>query len=320
MHTVGLRHEALLYTGTDRFVAGTISFLAEAVERGDPAFVLTDAPKIERVRTALGARAAAVDFADVREVGANPAHLLPTVQSFVDATASGRTLWGVSEPAWPGRTPAELDECHQHEALVNVALAGAGDVAVLCPYDVSSLPPRAIATALETHPVVSGPGGSRASGGYAPVDPAALLATPLPEPPDRRPAEPVDIGDLRGLREHVAQLARSAGLSPSDARDLALAADEVATNTHRHGGREAALRSWVQDGAVVCEMRDSGRIDDPLVGRIRPRLDQIGGWGLWMVNQLCDLVQVRSSSRGTVVRMHMRRDRRRREGSEVSGR
>jgi hypothetical protein len=30
------------------------------------------------------------------------------------------------------------------------------------------------------------------------------------------------------------------------------------------------------------------------------------GRGLWIANQLCDLVQIRSSAAGTVVRMQMR--------------
>ena len=38
-----------------------------------------------------------------------------------------------------------------------------------------------------------------------------------------------------------------------------------------------------------------------------PPLDQIGGHGLWMVNQLCDLVQVRSFARGSAVRLHKHR-------------
>jgi anti-sigma regulatory factor (Ser/Thr protein kinase) len=43
------------------------------------------------------------------------------------------------------------------------------------------------------------------------------------------------------------------------------------------------------------------------VGRARPTFDQESGRGLWMVNQLCDLVQIRSSPADTVVRLHMGR-------------
>jgi hypothetical protein len=56
---------------------------------------------------------------------------------------------------------------------------------------------------------------------------------------------------------------------------------------------------------MVCEVRDSGRFDSPLAGRERPRGDQVGGWGLWLANQLCELVQVRSFPDGTVVRLHV---------------
>jgi anti-sigma regulatory factor (Ser/Thr protein kinase) len=31
-----------------------------------------------------------------------------------------------------------------------------------------------------------------------------------------------------------------------------------------------------------------------------------GGYGLWLANQVCDLVQVRSSPAGTTVRLHVR--------------
>ena len=57
----------------------------------------------------------------------------------------------------------------------------------------------------------------------------------------------------------------------------------------------------------MCEVRDTGLIAEPLVGRHRPEDGTVGGHGLWLVNQLCDLVQVRSSPTGSVVRVHMRR-------------
>jgi hypothetical protein len=37
--------------------------------------------------------------------------------------------------------------------------------------------------------------------------------------------------------------------------------------------------------------------------RRRPRDAANGGHGMWLANQLCDLVQVRSSRAGTVVRL-----------------
>jgi anti-sigma regulatory factor (Ser/Thr protein kinase) len=66
------------------------------------------------------------------------------------------------------------------------------------------------------------------------------------------------------------------------------------------------LRVWQEDGRLICEVKDRGTAEDPLVGRRQPPPDQGGGWGVWIAHQLCDLVQFRSGSGGTVVRVHMR--------------
>jgi anti-sigma regulatory factor (Ser/Thr protein kinase) len=55
----------------------------------------------------------------------------------------------------------------------------------------------------------------------------------------------------------------------------------------------------------VCEIRDRGHIDDVLAGRHTPRPGQTRGWGLWIANTTCDLVQIRSHGDGTVIRVHM---------------
>jgi len=56
---------------------------------------------------------------------------------------------------------------------------------------------------------------------------------------------------------------------------------------------------------VVCEVNDDGYLQDPLVGRRRPTPDAMGGRGLWLANQLCDLVQVRNGVEGCVVRVRV---------------
>lgn len=79
-----------------------------------------------------------------------------------------------------------------------------------------------------------------------------------------------------------------------------------ATNSVRHGGGRGRLRVWDDGGSLICEVRDDGVIEDPLVGRVRPTIDEKRGRGLWIVTQLCDLVQLRSSPAGSVARVHMR--------------
>ena len=66
------------------------------------------------------------------------------------------------------------------------------------------------------------------------------------------------------------------------------------------------LRIWTEGGSLVCEVADDGVITDPLVGRREPPLDRAGGRGLWLANQLCHLVQIRSGAAGTTVRLHAR--------------
>jgi anti-sigma regulatory factor (Ser/Thr protein kinase) len=90
------------------------------------------------------------------------------------------------------------------------------------------------------------------------------------------------------------------------AEDLVLAAHELATNSIRHGGGSGLLRTWRDGESLVVEINDSGTIGDPLVGRELGSEFSEGGRGVWMANQLCELVQVRSSAAGTVVRLHAR--------------
>ena len=118
---------------------------------------------------------------------------------------------------------------------------------------------------------------------------------------------PFTDANLPELRAHVAALADRLGLGREQAGDIVLAVDEVATNSYRYGGGGGTLRTWATNsGGLVCEVSDGGRLADPMVGRRRPPVDQIGGRGLWIANQLCDLVQVRSSGDGAVVRLFVR--------------
>jgi anti-sigma regulatory factor (Ser/Thr protein kinase) len=66
------------------------------------------------------------------------------------------------------------------------------------------------------------------------------------------------------------------------------------------------LSVWRDAGELVCEISDGGaRIADPLAGRRRPDPRSPHGRGLWMINQVCDLVELRSGPGGTTVRLHM---------------
>ena len=111
--------------------------------------------------------------------------------------------------------------------------------------------------------------------------------------------------DLSQVRALVLQQAREAGLTEGRANDLVLAVSEVAANTLRHTQSSGTLAIWHDEDEVVCEIHDEGTITDPHVGSRKPPPDASGGHGLWLVRQVCDLVELTSDANGTTVRMHM---------------
>jgi hypothetical protein len=64
------------------------------------------------------------------------------------------------------------------------------------------------------------------------------------------------------------------------------------------------LHIWHTPRQVVCQLQDRGWITDPLAGRARTGPDD-RGHGLWLVNHVCDLVELRSGPWGTCVRLHV---------------
>lgn len=126
----------------------------------------------------------------------------------------------------------------------------------------------------------------------------------LPVPPDD--AVPYTYrADLSRVRAVVIRHAAEVGLSDARASDLVLAVSEVAANTLRHTRSNGTLTIWHDENQIVCEIHDEGTITDPLAGRRRPAPDTLGGQGLWLVHQVCDMVELRSGRDGTTVRMHM---------------
>jgi anti-sigma regulatory factor (Ser/Thr protein kinase) len=284
-----------------------VPFLRAGADGGDAMLVVVDAAKIDALRETLGPDAPSVMFADMAEVGANPARIIPAWRAFVDAHPE-RRLRGIGEPIWAARSSAEMVECQRHEALLNVAFADAAGFSLLCPYDVDALDPAVIEVAHHSHPVVVSDGAPSASAGYLDVDVVeAPFAAPLPEAPDHAQALAFDRDSLAAVRALVGSRALAAGLSAERADDLVLAVNELATNSVTHGGGQGVLRVWSQPDAMICEVSDGGGVIEPLAGRERPTGGRIGGHGLWLCNQVCDLVQIRAYPEGGVIRLHMYR-------------
>jgi anti-sigma regulatory factor (Ser/Thr protein kinase) len=241
-------------------------------------------------------------------LGSNPALIIPAWRRFLAEHASDeRTVCGIGEPIWAGRSDAELTECQRHESLLNVAFDGGQAWRLLCPYDLEALDEQVIEAARLSHPFLAQDGASHISEAYlqkhetpSPFD----GALPVPATPPRELAFTSE--GLANLRGFVSYGAAHAWLGHGRAEDLVLAVNELATNSVRHGGGGGMLRMWTETDTLLCEVHDRGHITEPLVGRITPLSTQPTGRGLWMVNHLCDLVQIRSTTAGSVVRVHMR--------------
>jgi anti-sigma regulatory factor (Ser/Thr protein kinase) len=302
----GFRHEVRLYAGEGAFVDATAGFVRDGVRAGNAVLVAVDVAKISRLRVALGSDAGRVQFADMREIGRNPGTLIPAWRAFVDRhAADGRAVRGVGEPMWRERSPAAKAECHHHEALLNLAFRDDPDLFLLCPYDTHALEAAIVERALARHPYAHRR--PRRSGARYAADGGieAALAEPLPRPGADARTVAFASGDLADVRAFVRRRAAAYGMAADRTDDLVLATHEAAANSVRHGGGQGLLRMWLQDGHVVCEVADRGWITDPLVGRRHPAPGPGHSRGMWLIHHVCDLVQVRSTTEGTVVRLHV---------------
>jgi anti-sigma regulatory factor (Ser/Thr protein kinase) len=251
-----------------------------------------------------------VKFVDMAELGANPARIIPAWREFARKAGDDTPVRGIGEPIWAERTPAELAESELHEALLNVAFADRSSFELLCPYDVEALDPEVVEHARRTHPLLADgpiPSSRTESGDYIGLARSAgpEAAAPLPPPPAWAAALPVNAATLTSVRSFVRGLATEHGLHGARLDDLVLAVNELATNTIRYGGGEGMAQVWREGDTLYCEVADGGRLHDPLAGRYPPPVAAEGGRGLWLVNQLCDLAQVRAVASGTIVRLHM---------------
>jgi anti-sigma regulatory factor (Ser/Thr protein kinase) len=302
----GYRHEAFFWDGDDQFVAGTVPFIREGLAAEQPVMVAVTRPRIDMLREALDGEAAGIKFVDMAALGANPARIIPAWQRFTNEHP-GRQVRGIGEPIWAGRRLTELAECQMHEALLNMAVHADTPLWLMCPYDTATLPGDVVAEAHRSHPVVldvETHRGSTTYGGAHHLGQMFKANLPKVQVQVVVSHRAFDADDYAAVRADVRAHAASAGLPAERTADLVLGVHEVAVNSVRHGRGANELRIWEQDHSLICEVRGGGRIADPLAGRRAPLPGDEHGRGLWMANQLCDLVQVRSGKAGTTVRIH----------------
>jgi anti-sigma regulatory factor (Ser/Thr protein kinase) len=292
--------------GVDGFVRNTLPAIEGALAADEPVLVLAGGERIALLKEALGDQAERVGLADTRLLARNPARLIPAWRQFLaEQSPNGDHALGVSEAIWSGRTAAEITECELHESLLDLAFADGQPWRLLCPYDVDGLEDQVIESAQRGHAFLAHGDDSESNGAYqhahAPPRPfAGALPAPLMTP--QRLAFTGE--DLGAVRHFLSRWAAQEKLDAEGTEELVLAVNELTTNSIRYGGGHGELSIWREADTLLCEVRDDGHITDPLVGRSRPTPEENNGRGLWLANQLCDLVQIRSSAQGSTVRVH----------------
>jgi anti-sigma regulatory factor (Ser/Thr protein kinase) len=300
----GFCHLALFYRGRGEYAPALRGFLRASQERGEAVFVAVPQRRAQLLRRELNGDLAQVALVDMAELGRNPARIIPALLTYA-GKRRGQRVCCIGEPIWPGRTAAEIQEATRHEALINLAFRDS-PVTVVCPYDSAGLPGSVIADAARTHPAIIKDRQQTASARYlGPPHLPPRCNQALPRPPAHAEALGYS-GDLRPVRSFVASRAKRAGLPPPRIPDLVIAVGELAANTLRHTSGGGTVQMWQTGDELICQVADTGQITDPLAMH-RPRSDELlGGNGLWLVNQVCDLVQARTGRAGTTTRLHMR--------------
>jgi anti-sigma regulatory factor (Ser/Thr protein kinase) len=299
-------HRALIWRENGNWLGPAAAFVREGVSREEPVCVGVCPPAGDALAGLLPGEPL-VSFFDMARLGRNPSRIIPAMLDFA-RRHPGRPLRYLSQPFWAGRSEAACAETVRHEALLGLALAGL-TATVMCVYEarrLTGLTGLAVSCAEQTHPTLVSGGESRPSRRYAGPGAVPPPCDPPLSPPPASAAWLTYSDDLRRVRKLVSACAHEAGLASGRITDLVLAASEIAANTLRHGGGLGTLRIWATADEVICQITDPGRIDDPLAGR-RPPVSDSRGQGLWVVNQVCDLVELRSGAAGTTVRMHMHR-------------
>ncbi len=226
-------HEAVFYADREQYLAATLPEIHKALAADGAVLVAVADDQRAWLQEALGADADAVTFADMHELGRNPACIIPAWRDFLREAGPGPIV-GIGEPVWPGRSEAELVECSRHESLLNLAFDGGRPWRLLCPYDTAQLAPEVLEDARRNHPHVD----SERSTSYA--GPGAALARDAALPaPAASPAELLfGRDDLSLVRDFVERHARLAGFDGERLEDLVLAANELADQLDAPRGRQ----------------------------------------------------------------------------------
>jgi anti-sigma regulatory factor (Ser/Thr protein kinase) len=297
-----MRHSLFVYDDDDGLAGKMVPFLQSGLSDGEPAVVVLERGKWERLAGALGGDADAISFIDRDAFYTRPEAAV--------AGYDGRLRRFVRDGASAIRVFGELPHCETdaawnawmcYEAILNRAFVH-HPVWVVCGYDARDVPESVLDGALETHPEVLTDDWARSPHYHGPEE-VVSARTPAPVRLAGLHALPVD-GRPRAFRERLSAELEAAGVSEPEAENMLIAAEEVLANAQRHGGETLSVSVGRVGDRFVCEVSDDGPgIDDPLAGYLPPRPGHADGAGLWVARQLTRQLELVPSPNGSSVRL-----------------
>ncbi len=303
------RHEALMYRTADDFASALGPFVREGVEAGEAVFAAGVPANLDALRSAIGGTADVVRFVDVKDWYIKPARTLGTYLSFItEQLEEGRPAVRIfGEVVWKDRDVDLQREWIRYETSLNVIL-GDLPVRVMCTYDAERLAASKIDAARATHPTVIEHGVESVNDRYTrPEQMMVDLTRRMPIPP-RHEERRFDAGDAVGPTAFVIDRARRAGLTEDARSNVAAAASEVVMGAAARASGPVLVAAWTDEEDFICQIEDENSTPpDPLAGYGPPLPDAPDDWGLWLARHLSDLLEVGIGSRGTAVRLKMRR-------------
>lgn len=303
----GFVHSALLYHSQREYLDAVGGFVADGLVLGEPVLVAVPADRLALLRSEPGVRSCAtaeLHLLDIARAARNPSRFLTIASSFA-AKYADRRVRIVSQLVWPGRSAGECLACLQDEALANRALAH-HNVTGLCLYDAERLDDDVLADARATHPWLWKRGSAYHSADYAPDEALARCNQPLPRNPGAVTYVVRHGSDLRSARSFAVDYAGWVGLSQDGLEDLRLITTELASNSLQYTGGTCQLAFWRDAEYLVCEARDCGQFDQPLVGRQPPSSSATASRGLFLVNAMADLVRTHTTANSTTIQAYLR--------------
>jgi anti-sigma regulatory factor (Ser/Thr protein kinase) len=298
-------HTALVYRTDSELLDTVVPFAQDALAADEPVVAAFGDGTTAMLREALGEQNGLIYFAGSMS-GLRPATSLRNFRSlFEQLLADGAPSFrAVGEVPHPGIGSA-WDPWFRYEAAATRVLEDLAGWSMCC-YDERSTPDEVLDDVALTHPYLTAPGSSPQANER--FEPAERLVSSRPAPLDPLEEHPPALELLdptpAAARRAVAQLAEGTGIDPSDVADFLVAASEAVTNATLHGRAPVELQAWsTRDRLVVC-VRDRGAGPvNPLAGLDPVRRATLGGFGLWLIEQLCSQVGYRYDEHGFTVRL-----------------